>query len=350
MPAQYRALSQADVDHFLEHGFVHLKDTFSPDKAQNWMTNMWMRLGMSPDAARWPIERCNMAGHTGEDVKEFAPKVWDAMCDLLGSGERINGQGSTWSDALVVNLGDVEGSTRPLGPRELNGWHVDGDFFTHFLDSPEQALLVVPLLTDVEEGQGPTVGATDSIAHIAKYLVRLLVFDRTGDRDSYIVQYEHPEGVTPRMTPKNSGQADDMNFFINLSARCEKFVHVTGKVGDCYLLHPLTLHTASRNCTRVPRVILNPAVSLAEPFNFDRANPDDYSLVERKTLLALGKPEGLKGWRVTGKREHVTPARIRLQATLKALELRRLRGEAVDATTNDGLGGKGLADVNRLEE
>jgi ectoine hydroxylase-related dioxygenase (phytanoyl-CoA dioxygenase family) len=152
------------------------------------------------------------------------------------------------------------------------------------------------------------------------------------------------------MTPKNSGQADDMNFFINLSARCEKFVHVTGKVGDCYLLHPLTLHTASRNCTRVPRVILNPAVSLAEPFNFDRANSDDYSLVERKTLLALGKPEGLKGWRVTGKREHVTPARIRLQATLKALELRRLRGEAVDATTNDGLGGKGLADVNRLEE
>jgi hypothetical protein len=183
MPTQYRALSQSDVDHFLEHGFVHLKDTFSPDKAQNWMTNMWTRLGMSPDASRWPIERCNMAGHTGEDVKEFAPKVWDAMCDLLGSGERINGQGSTWSDALVVNLGDVEGSTQPLGPRELNGWHVDGDFFTHFLDSPEQALLVVPLLTDVEEGQGPTVGATDSIAHIAKYLVRLLVLDRTGCRD-----------------------------------------------------------------------------------------------------------------------------------------------------------------------
>jgi ectoine hydroxylase-related dioxygenase (phytanoyl-CoA dioxygenase family) len=115
------------------------------------------------------------------------------------------------------------------------------------------------------------------------------------------------------MTPKNSGQEDDMNFFKKISLQCNDFAQVTGKAGDCYLLHPLTLHTASRNCLRIPRVILNPAVSLAEPFNFDRQNPEDYSLVERKTLIALGQPEGLKGWKITGKREHVVPTRIKLQ-------------------------------------
>jgi len=37
-----------------------------------------------------------------------------------------------------------------------------------------------------------------------------------------------------------------------------------------------------------PRIVTNPPVWLKEPFNFHRANPDDYSLVERATLRALG--------------------------------------------------------------
>jgi hypothetical protein len=171
--SHYRVLTHSDVDNFLEHGYVHLKDTFPPEKAQEWMKTLWTRLGLSPDATHWPIERCNMAAHSGEDVKQFAPKVFEAMCDLLGGAERINGGGSLWQDSLIVNLGDVEGSSEHIGPKDLGGWHVDGDFFTHFLDSPEQALLVVPLFTDVAEGQGPTMGAMDGIAYIAKHLVSL---------------------------------------------------------------------------------------------------------------------------------------------------------------------------------
>ena len=151
------------------------------------------------------------------------------------------------------------------------------------------------------------------------------------------------------MTPQNSSQSDDMNFFKNLSLRCQDFASVTGSIGDCYLLHPLTLHTASRNSLRIPRVILNPAVSLKEPFQFDRENPEEYSLVERKTLMALGKPDGLKGWKIKGKRESVVPARIKLQASLKRLELRRLNGEIVDGSTENGLGGRRLEEVNKLE-
>lgn len=50
----------------------------------------------------------------------------------------------------------------------------------------------------------------------------------------------------------------------------------------------LVLHSASKNFLRIPRIITNPPVALREPFNFNRENPDDYSLVERKTLAALG--------------------------------------------------------------
>ena len=138
----YNVLTPDDVSHFLKHGYVHLTDCFSAERATAWTTDMWTRLGLSPSAAAWPIERCNMAMHHGEDVKTIAPKVWAAMCDLLGGPDRIAGQASLWHDGLIVNLGDPGGDTTHVPPRDLTGWHVDGDFFTHFLDSPEQALLV----------------------------------------------------------------------------------------------------------------------------------------------------------------------------------------------------------------
>jgi hypothetical protein len=47
----------------------------------------------------------------------------------------------------------------------------DGDFFVHFLDSPEQALLVIPLWSDIVPKGGGTVICADGIKPIAKHLV-----------------------------------------------------------------------------------------------------------------------------------------------------------------------------------
>ena len=55
----------------------------------------------------------------------------------------------------------------------LDGWHNDGDFFVHFLDSPEQALLVIPLWSDIESKGGGTAVCGDGIKHVAKHLVRV---------------------------------------------------------------------------------------------------------------------------------------------------------------------------------
>ena len=60
--------------------------------------------------------------------------------------------------------------------RALPGWHNDGDFFVHFLDSPEQGLLVIPLWSDVVERGGGTVICCDGIAHIARHLVSFWYF------------------------------------------------------------------------------------------------------------------------------------------------------------------------------
>ena len=104
--------------------------------------------------------------------------------------------------------------------------------------------------------------------------------------------------------------------------KCNKFVEVTGEVGDVVLLHPLMLHSASKNHLRVPRVITNPPVALKEPFNFNRENPEDYSLVEKKTLKALGVDR--LDFRITSQRRQVVPERVRIQQQMLEQEMKRL--------------------------
>jgi len=109
--------------------------------------------------------------------------------------------------------------------------------------------------------------------------------------------------------------------------RDESFVEATGEVGDVYLLHPLTLHSASNNLLRKVRVITNPPVSLKEPFCFNRENPKDYNLVEQKTLKELGMLEGLKDWKITGPRREWNSRRMQRHHAMKLKEIERLKGQ-----------------------
>ena len=83
---------------------------------------------------------------------------------------------------------------------------------------------------------------------------------------------------------------------------------------------------------RAVRIITNPPVSLREPMRFDRED-GEYSLVERKTLMELGK-ERWKGWKIVGKRERLVPERVRVQERMKAEERRRL--DAIVEKSGDG--------------
>lgn len=125
------------------------------------------------------------------------------------------------------------------------------------------------------------------------------------------------------MVPR--GQAPQTSdFYDDIVNNCHEFHEMVGKVGDVILLHPLMCHSASINSLRIPRIITNPPVSLKKPFRFDRDDPSQYSIVERKTLQDLGK-ERLRAWKIKGKREHVVPERLEVQEQMKELELERLQ-------------------------
>jgi len=309
---QYGQLTQDDVDHFLTHGWIKVPSCFSREAADKVTADVWTRLGMDPnDKSTWNTERTNMPSHKEFLASDFAPKAWTAISDLLGGEGRVGPHNRTWNDALIVNLGTPEGEGKVVTGNHLPEWHVDGDMFVHYLDSPEQALLVIPLFTDIKPNGGGTFICPDAIKHVAEYL------------------HAHPEGVSPRFTPRKDNPTfepeDTLKWFNDLAASMppEKFVEATGEVGDVYLLHPLMLHCASNNMLRIPRIITNPAVSLNEPFDFNRQNGDEYSIVEKKTLKELGQ-ERLGGWKIAAPREAVVPERIRNWRRMREEELKRL--------------------------
>ncbi|KAJ9610473.1 hypothetical protein H2200_005250 [Cladophialophora chaetospira] len=311
MPAHpYKVLTQDQVDHFLTHGFVVIPGCFSAAASADWTRDVWTRLGMDPnDKTTWIRERTNMPEHRRLNVPDFAPKAWDAICDLVGGEERVTEKSKTWSDSFIVNLGTVENEGKELDPKELEGWHVDGDFFIHFLDSPEQGLLVIPLFTDIHPNGGGTWICNEGPKRVGQWL------------------YDHPNGVNPWMGPVGEERDPSLHFFNNIIKDCadSSFHEMTGNLGDVILLHPLMLHSASKNGRRLVRIITNPPVSLNEPFIFDRVNPDEYSLVELKTIKDLGGQEKLKGWKITGERKPVVPERLRVQAKWMEEEAKRLK-------------------------
>lgn len=289
---QPETLTPAQVEEFIQRGFVTVHDCFSREAAEALTDQAFVRLGYDKaDPETWAQSRIHMPTLTGFACKDFAPKAWGAMCDLLGGADRVQPCG--WSDAFIANFS--EGLDRPWeGPSPQSpGWHKDGDFFRHFLDSPEQGLLVLVLWSDIAPRGGGTFIAPDSIPRVARFFA------------------DHPEGVLPGGIP-----------FRQMISECREFEECTGRTGDVVLCHPFLLHTVSQNHGGKARFITNPPASLKEPMDFNRANPDDFSPVERIVLNALGVER--LSFEPTGPRERIVPERVKREQAAIAEQRERL--------------------------
>ena len=261
-----QVLSAAEVDQFIDLGWVAVEDCFSREQALA-ATRQWAAdEGLCLERPReWGFEARFCALRQPIDGRTFAPKAYAVLEDLVGEGRIYKGR---WRwNAFVVNacLGDPSlpripplDVDYPGDPTGRVGWHVDGDFFTHFLDSPEKGLVTIQYFTDVEPGGGPTVVSEDSYPEIARYLA------------------EHPEGVPP--------QQIDPGVKSRVPFRRQRAL--PGPAGTVLFLHPFLLHASSPNTSGRARVASLSNVRLAEPMRFD--DWGNASVVERSIIQALG--------------------------------------------------------------
>jgi hypothetical protein len=291
-------LSVSDIEHFLARGFVKIEGCFSRDAASVLTDPLYARLGYDrDDRSTWTKGRVHMPSAQSIEISTFAPKAWQAMCELCGGEARIV-QPARWSDGFIVNFNDGADLEWQAPSPQAKGWHKDGDFFMHFLDSPEQALLTIVVWSDIAPRGGGTFLACDSVPHVARYLA------------------SHTAGVNPFQVPTQT--------FVD---PCVDFVEVTGRIGDVYLMHPYMVHAASYNHSQTVRVITNPPIALKEPMRFKRENPADYSVVERAVLRGIGVSEDAGfDFEPTGPRERVIPVRVRIQQQMLDEEKKRLAG------------------------
>ena len=133
----FKHLTPEQVDHFMKHGFVRIKNCFSQETAHSWTKDVWTRLGFDPkDPSTWTTERTNMPHHRLTEIKDIAPKAWDAICEICGGEDRLTEDSKRWQDSFIVNLGSPETEGTQIPPKQLDNWHVDGDFFGGYLPIP----------------------------------------------------------------------------------------------------------------------------------------------------------------------------------------------------------------------
>lgn len=280
--------TEEEYQFFIDNGFVVLEQCFDAGPGsivERWRNESWERAGVDPDDRdSWPITAKVLPRTEEVPVKEMAPRAYDAICRLLGGEDKLKNRNYCWGNNFLMNYATA--SDQPWVPCSVNSpeginWHVDGSWFKHFLDSPEQGILGIVMYSDMESQAGCTCYAPDSIGPVARVL------------------HENPQGLMPN--------AFDWEGLIQ---QCSDFRECTGKAGDVVLMHPFMMHRGSQNVKKIPRFMCNIVTSMAEPMNFNR-NDGRYNAMEQVVLNALDV-ESLD-FQITGERQFIDRRQRRKQ-------------------------------------
>ena len=207
-----------DLDEFRERGFVRLPGAVAPEVAAQ--VNTFATELVAPTSRPWVIGQAT--------VYDFPPLVEAISSPVRQAMDALLGHGRWFPDA---NWGFP---TRFPGPVPV-GWHIDGDWFHHHIDSDEQVLTPIFLWHDVTEEDAPTLLVPGSHVRVACLL------------DS-----REPGGLS------GSEHLDAVHGLIG----DDRSVPAVGDAGDVYLCHPLLAHSIHPvgPASRARRVISNVAI------------------------------------------------------------------------------------------
>ncbi len=274
-------LSESEKKQFIEDGYIVVESAFDVDHPTiaKWIEDNWGRCGLDPCAPEsWP-GKVHLPGDDKLLFKEIAPVAYEKVIALLGGEERM-GYDLYLHNGFVNNF--AMGRDEPWKDLKASGgWHVDGDFFRHFLDSKEQSCLIGSYFTDIEHQGGATLISPGSHLHVARFLAK------------------HPEGVRPDFVAEN-----------NILDLCDRFIELTAHAGDVVIMHPFMMHSSSQNKSNKARLMNNNNTDLKENMNLNRED-GGYSMVEKSILHALGVDHF--DFQITHPREAIVPLRVKKQ-------------------------------------
>jgi len=239
-------LSAAQLQAFVDDGFVRLDGAFGAELAAACRRELWDEIGLSPDAPqRWtqPVVRVGFKTSPHFVAAANSARLHRAYDQLVGAGRWLAPQG-LGTFPIRFPVGDAPGD---------DGWHVDVSFGHEHPDFMEwranvkssgRALLMLFLLSNVGLKDAPTRIRKGSHAQIARELL------------------PHGEAGLTLRALSAEGYAS--------TARCEE-VAATGAAGTVYLCHPFLVHAAQAHRGTEPRFMAQPP--LLPRGEFDPALP-----------------------------------------------------------------------------
>ncbi|QJD86313.1 hypothetical protein [Cohnella herbarum] len=303
-----KVLTEEQVRHFKEKGWVKVEQAYPREEALKVQEFLWSELAKrgvhKDDPSSWtePVVRL---GDYVDPVTDGlnSDRLTGAIEDLLGDGRWQLGhqrENAMWG-GFIINF----------GPEVPGGWHYDGSHFRHYLDSWEQGLLLVCLFSEVRPGGSGTLVAEGSHRIVAKmlekhpegiglgeairecnqhpWLAELVSRNKPSSNDIY------SDAPSDDRTAKKQHLAKFMNTtYEDPDGYSLRVVETTGGPGDLVLCHPFLYHAPSDNELGVPRFMCNRVAPTRERMNFNRDNPEDYSVVEQMIRESLGLKDGEK--------------------------------------------------------
>jgi hypothetical protein len=236
-------LTAAQIEQFINEGYVAARGAVPSDVITDCQDALWMDLATRgvnrADRSTWtqPVIRLDSPESGPFVAAGTAQALWDAYDQLLGEG--------TWWKRQGL------GGTIPVRfPSEADpgdaGWHIDGSFdgpdgsYWVNVRSKRRGLLVLLLLTDVDERSAPTRILKGSHLDVPRVLA-------PAGEDG--LSFGH---VAPRL-PVSTFEREQ--------------VLAAGKAGDVYICHPFLVHAASwPHRGAHARMIAQPGVGIPEPF------------------------------------------------------------------------------------
>jgi hypothetical protein len=260
-----RVLSDAQIQQFIDDGFVRIDEAFPRQLADACRTILWRDLPCDPDEPKtWTRPVVRLGWYGDPPFREAANTflLHAAFDQLVGRGR--------WRPR--TNLGSFPVRFPSDEDPGDAGWHIDTSFpgphsnleerhdFSDWranVTSRGRALLMLFLFSDVGESDAPTRIKAGSHLDIARVLAP-------------------------------AGEAGMSNAVLapHLAEIDRPVVLATGRAGTVYLCHPFLVHAAQMHHGATPRFLAQPPLHPAVPLRIDRPN-GDYSPVELAIRKAL---------------------------------------------------------------
>jgi len=229
-----------DADRFIADGFVKLDEAAPRAAGDAARAALWRQAGLSPhDPASWREPVIWTADLTGEGpFGELigSPRLSRALDEICGRGG--------WTPRGT--LGNVPVRFPRLPGADDRGWHIDGCVAAadgkYRCAARSQTMLVLTLMSEVGPDDAPTRIRIGSHRDAAAAL---------GDRV---------------LDPVEAGP------LVDAASEHRPLAWATGRPGDMYLVHPLTVHAADEHRGSEPRFMAQTPVFLTEPVSPDGDN------------------------------------------------------------------------------